>query len=268
MRRKKFDEFFPLFHSPVTVRPQLYLSLLLCCLASTAGAQSTNVSKRLITLKECVNLALDHNLDLQIRRLSTEIAGYRTKAAYGAYDPLLTLQAGRTYVDQPSRIDPKDSLPDNPYKLSVNSFGPSLSGVLPWGLTYNAFTLAENLDLDSSLLPNVLSPLRLHPENSRPAQLGAPTLARLGETQRAKEWLERTMFLDPDDPIVVYNAACTFAQLGEHDRAFDALERWSVDSGAEQESWLATDNDLESVRADPRFVALQQKLQQRRSVDT
>ena len=49
--------------------------------------------------------------------------------------------------------------------------------------------------------------MRLHPENSRPAQLGAPTLARLGETERAKEWLERALFLDPEDSIAAYNAA-------------------------------------------------------------
>ena len=51
--------------------------------------------------------------------------------------------------------------------------------------------------------------LRLHPEESRPAQLGAIALAALGEPDRAKEWLARALAIDPDDNIARYNAACT-----------------------------------------------------------
>ena len=105
--------------------------------------------------------------------------------------------------------------------------------------------------------------MRLHPENGRPAQLGAASLARLGQTERAREWLDRAMVLDPDDAIVIYNAACTYAQLGDADSAMNALERWSVSSAWETENWLQTDNDFDSIRSDPRFVALLEKVQQR-----
>jgi len=104
--------------------------------------------------------------------------------------------------------------------------------------------------------------MRLHPENSRPAQLGAASLARLGDTDRAREWLDRALVLDPDDPIVSYNAACTFAQLGDVDRAIESLERWSASSAWETENWLQTDNDFDSIRSDPRFVALLEKVNQ------
>ena len=106
--------------------------------------------------------------------------------------------------------------------------------------------------------------MRLHPENSRPAQLGAPTLARLGETERAKEWLERALFLDPDEPIATYNAACTYAQLGEIDRAFDALDKWSQNRGMEMELWLDTDADLDPLRDDLRFVTMLQTIKDER----
>ena len=105
--------------------------------------------------------------------------------------------------------------------------------------------------------------MRIHPENSRPAQLGAASLARLGDTERAREWLDRALVLDPDDPIVSYNAACTFAQLGDVDRAIDALERWSASSAWETENWLQTDNDFDSIRSDPRFIALSDKVKER-----
>ncbi len=107
--------------------------------------------------------------------------------------------------------------------------------------------------------------MRQHPENSRPAQLGAPTLARLGERDKALEWLERTMFLDPDDPIVIYNAACTYAQLNEPDPAFAALEKWANITGSEQKMWIETDSDFDLIRGDPRFASLMERLRRARA---
>ena len=107
--------------------------------------------------------------------------------------------------------------------------------------------------------------LRLHPENSRPAQLGAPTLARLGERERAGDWLERAMFIDPEDPIVAYNAACTYAQLGDTEKAFASLDKWAANSGSEMEMWLETDNDLDDLRPDPRFTIIVERLRARRA---
>jgi adenylate cyclase len=107
--------------------------------------------------------------------------------------------------------------------------------------------------------------LRLHPENSRPAQLGAPTLARLGEREKAIDWLERAMFIDPDDPIVSYNAACTYTQLDEFDKAFAALEKWAGNSGSEMEMWMETDSDFDKIRGDPRFHDLSNRLRARRA---
>ncbi len=107
--------------------------------------------------------------------------------------------------------------------------------------------------------------LRLHPENSRPAQLGAPTLARIGEREKAIDWLERAMFIDPEDPIVSYNAACTYTQLGEADKAFAALEKWAGNSGSEMESWIESDSDFDPIRGDPRFDVFMTKVRAARS---
>ena len=89
--------------------------------------------------------------------------------------------------------------------------------------------------------------LKLHPENSRPAQLGAATLASLGEKELALKWLERAKLIDPDDNNARYNAACTYAQLGELDQALDMLEEWSKHCGAEQEMWFL--HDSTSIRS-------------------
>ncbi len=106
--------------------------------------------------------------------------------------------------------------------------------------------------------------MRLHPENSRPAQLGAAKLARLGESERAREWLERALFLDPNDTTAIYNAACTYALLGDIERAIDGLEQWAKGCGIEQELWLKTDSDLDPVRDHPRFVALFERVKKGR----
>ena len=98
--------------------------------------------------------------------------------------------------------------------------------------------------------------LKLHPENSRPAQLGAAALASLGEKEQALKWLERVMLIDPDDNNARYNAACTYAQLGEIDRAMEMLGHWSKHCGAEQEMWFLHDADLDPVRGHPRYSGL------------
>ena len=102
--------------------------------------------------------------------------------------------------------------------------------------------------------------LRAHPENSRPAQLGAGTLAALGDKKGAKEWLARAMAIDPDDNIARYNAACTYAQLGEIDRSVELLERWSDDAGDDYVRWFTHDSDLDPIRGHDRYAALLAKL--------
>src|SRR5438034_2190349 len=53
--------------------------------------------------------------------------------------------------------------------------------------------------------------LAMHPENPRPAALGAAGLLAIGETERAREWLAGALAIDPDDLLTLYNAACSYA---------------------------------------------------------
>jgi hypothetical protein len=73
------------------------------------------------------------------------------------------------------------------------------------------------------------------------------------------------MFIDPEDPIVAYNAACTYAQLREVDKAFAALEKWAGNSGSEMESWIESDSDFDSIRSDPRFNVFMTKVRAART---
>ena len=94
--------------------------------------------------------------------------------------------------------------------------------------------------------------LTLHPEDSRPVQLGVGALIELGEVERAREWMSRALALDPDDPITQYNVACGYAQLGDVDAAFDLLES-ALPRAPEKREWIRHDSDFDSIRRHPRY---------------
>ncbi|HEV2044942.1 MAG TPA: tetratricopeptide repeat protein, partial [Sphingomicrobium sp.] len=105
--------------------------------------------------------------------------------------------------------------------------------------------------------------LRLHPESSRPAQIGAAVLAGMGENERAMEWLEHALAIDPDDNNSRYNAACTYAQMGEIDRAIEIIKIWGENAGSDHIAWFLHDADLDPLRDDARFKALSDQLKER-----
>jgi adenylate cyclase len=98
--------------------------------------------------------------------------------------------------------------------------------------------------------------LRQFPESSRPTQIGACVLAALGETDRAKEWLEHSLAIDSEDSNVRYNAACTYALMGESERALDLLDAWKEAVGHDAKRWIKHDPDFDSLRDHPRFKKL------------
>jgi adenylate cyclase len=99
--------------------------------------------------------------------------------------------------------------------------------------------------------------LTLHPENPRPAYLGAAALATLGEKDRAKEWVSRALAIDPDDVLTQYNSACVYPVLGDIERAFDLLERLLPHAGHElKRGWIRHDSSLNPLRSHPRYKKL------------
>jgi len=96
--------------------------------------------------------------------------------------------------------------------------------------------------------------LELHPENPRPAYLGAGGLAILGEIDRAKEWAARALTIDPDDILTQYNGACFYAIVGDNERAIDLLLAVLPRAGRQTKEWVKYDSDLDPLRANPRFA--------------
>ncbi|MDF2810627.1 MAG: adenylate cyclase [Microvirga sp.] len=96
--------------------------------------------------------------------------------------------------------------------------------------------------------------LTLHPGNPRPAYLGAVGLAVLGELDRAKEWAEHALTIDPDDSLAKYNVACFCSLVGEHERAIDLLVELLPRATHERKRWVKHDSDLDPIRSHPRFL--------------
>ncbi|RWO78195.1 tetratricopeptide repeat protein [Mesorhizobium sp.] len=98
--------------------------------------------------------------------------------------------------------------------------------------------------------------LRLRPENSDPAQLGACALAALGQNERAKEWADRALAIDPNDLNAQYNVACVYSLLGEADRSIDLLGPYLRKVGQHMRSWFKNDSDFDPIRSHPRYANL------------
>jgi adenylate cyclase len=129
----------------------------------------------------------------------------------------------------------------------------------PFGLSESFISLGRNdkaVQYAKIGIKRAEKALKLHPENSRPAQLGASALAYLGKPDQAREWLAIAMEIDPEDNHMRYNAACTYAQLGEIDQSFELLEVWIENAASNLRRWFTNDPDLEPLRNHSRYQIL------------
>src|SRR5260221_2710446 len=131
-----FDVSRLLPQSSLTMRI-LRILLILASAGTLAFAQTnTTTAVRQLSLQDCIQLALQHDLDLQIDRYNPEIALYNLRGDYGAYDPSFTLSGQHDHNEAGSQLlaggfGIPGSISDD------NSFSAGLSGVTPIGTTYS-----------------------------------------------------------------------------------------------------------------------------------
>src|SRR6476646_576087 len=102
--------------------------------------------------------------------------------------------------------------------------------------------------------------LTLHPEDSRPPQIGSGAWFALGEKDRAREWTARALAIDPEDLVAQYNAACNYSLLGDVDAALDMLEQCLPKLGHEKVQWAKYDSDFDPLRDHPRYQKLFERI--------
>jgi adenylate cyclase len=103
------------------------------------------------------------------------------------------------------------------------------------------------------------------PTNGAAIAVGASALARFGETDRAKEWIQRGLLLDPDNLSMRYNLACALImELHDTDAALDVLEPFFEEVKSPiHVKHLTADPDLDSIRDLPRFKTMLAAAKQR-----
>lgn len=104
--------------------------------ASTLTAQAEREHNRSLGLEECIRIALEHNLDIQITRLNPQLASFSLSGSYGSYDPTLSFGATHDYNLSPGGRDDLNRLYLGTESEADNLTG-GLNGLLPWGLNYS-----------------------------------------------------------------------------------------------------------------------------------
>jgi adenylate cyclase len=101
--------------------------------------------------------------------------------------------------------------------------------------------------------------LEVNPSNGRVLSFAAGALQEDGQVDRAMEWSRRAEQLYPDDMSVIINAACLRARSGQKQEALDLLDRM-FNKGWGKKDWIEHDPDYDSLRNEPRFIAMMAKL--------
>ena len=112
-----------------------------------AAPAGMNAAMRQMSLEDCIQEALQHNLDVQIERTVPQISLYTLRGDYGGYDPTFNISGEHKYTltDSTSSITNGIPLPALPASRSDNNiFNSDIGGSLPWGMTYDFKGTTEN----------------------------------------------------------------------------------------------------------------------------
>ena len=103
-RSALFDEMNLMPHpNPAMIRSGILLAI--ASIALTASAQTNSWVPKKMSLDDCIETALQHNLDVRIKRYDPEVSLYTLRGAYGVYDPTLSLTVEHDYNQSAGGID-------------------------------------------------------------------------------------------------------------------------------------------------------------------
>ena len=102
---------------------------------AAAGPAGLNTAPRAMSLEDCLQEALQHNLDVQIERYAPQISLYTLRGAYAGYDPLLNISGQHNRDVSGSTFQNGFELPGS--ISDENSFKSDIGGTLPTGLQYD-----------------------------------------------------------------------------------------------------------------------------------
>lgn len=95
----------------------------------------TKGPERPVTLEDCIQMALERNLDIRIQRLTPEISRYNLDGAYWVYEPTLSGNTSYRSSTQPGGYDDQNR-PFGQAQTSSEIWNAAISGLLPTGGRY------------------------------------------------------------------------------------------------------------------------------------
>jgi serine/threonine protein kinase/cytochrome c-type biogenesis protein CcmH/NrfG len=104
--------------------------------------------------------------------------------------------------------------------------------------------------------------LQTVPEDARAHVLLANSYASVGRAREAASEVEKAVAMRGNDPLTLYNAACTYGNLNMKAEALATLKK-AVEAGYHNPDWAARDNDLTCIHDDPEFQRLIKEHQRR-----
>lgn len=119
---------------------------------------------------------------------------------------------------------------------------------------------ARALDLQIQFMEGVV---RRDPEYVDALQLLGDHYTQRGRYAQSLKVDERLARLQPDDPLVYYNLACSYSLNRQFDLAVDALEK-ALNLGYRDLNWIAKDPDLRQLRKHALFRRIQDRIRRMR----
>ena len=99
--------------------------------------------------------------------------------------------------------------------------------------------------------------LQTNPDNGAALAFGAMSLAALGNLDRARDWVERSLLVDPENLQMRYNLAWGLNKIfGDPEAAIEMLRPVMANAGANIIRLAANDPNLDNLRSDPEFEAM------------
>ena len=119
-------------------------------------------------------------------------------------------------------------------------------------------TRRESRDLDVKIrfMEGVV---RRSPEYVEALQLLGDHYTQRGQFDQGLKVDERLSRLEPGNPLVFYNLACSYSLTGNVEGAARALEE-AIQLGYRDFKWLAKDPDLRTLRKHPLFRPIEDKI--------
>jgi tetratricopeptide (TPR) repeat protein len=119
------------------------------------------------------------------------------------------------------------------------------------------------LDIQIQFMEGVV---RRDPRYVEALQLLGDNYTKRGRYSEGLNVDERLAELEPQNPLVFYNLACSYSLLDRCGAAADALER-ALELGYRDFKWLARDPDLKKLRVHPRYKAIRAQVRELKTKD-